>query len=150
MAEQDKWVSVLEDLVETCRDGEEGYRQAADHAEDPELRAFFNDQYQERGAFAQELENRISHLGKHGSKPRASTAGALNRAWIGLKQALGGEDGAILGSVEQGERAAIDHYQKALQQKLPEDIEQTLHSQLESLMAAQDFVKLARQRKRVA
>lgn len=150
MGEQERLVSQLEDLIQTCRDGEEGYRQAAQRVADPELREFFNDQLQQRGLFAEELERRVSHLGKHGDKPGTSVTGTLHRAWIGLKDSLGSGDNSLLASVEQGEHAAIDSYQKVLQHHLPEGLQQTVRSQLENIMAARDYVLAVRQRRKAA
>ena len=49
-------VSVLEELVQTCKDGQKGYQEAAAKVKRPDLKTFFNEQAQERGRFAEELE----------------------------------------------------------------------------------------------
>ena len=49
---QDDPISVLETLIETCRDGEKGYKDAAEHVKRPDLKAFFAEQSVERGRFA--------------------------------------------------------------------------------------------------
>ena len=61
----EKVISVLEKLIETCRDGQNGYRDAAEHTKSPQLRQFFNQQSIERAQFAGQLENELIHLGDH-------------------------------------------------------------------------------------
>ncbi|HEU0049448.1 MAG TPA: DUF2383 domain-containing protein, partial [Nitrososphaera sp.] len=57
-------VSVVEKLIETCKDGQNGYRDAAEHVTRPDLRSFFQEQSLERARFAQELESELPRLGK--------------------------------------------------------------------------------------
>ena len=37
----DKVISILNDLVETCRDGQDGFQEAAENATGPDLKRFF-------------------------------------------------------------------------------------------------------------
>jgi len=119
MMNQDDPISVLETLIETCRDGEKGYKDAAEHVKRPDLKAFFAEQSVERGRFARELETELARLGKTGKKESGSVAGAMHRAWIDTKANLGGGDHTILESVEQGEDSAKEAYEKALNASLP-------------------------------
>jgi uncharacterized protein (TIGR02284 family) len=115
-------IKILEELVETCRDGQEGYRDAADHVTDSNLRHFFNEQSLSRAGFAGELEQELIAAGKHDPNRSGSASAAMHRAWIDLKSALGGGDHAILTSVESGEDSATSSYKKALQNpNLPEN-----------------------------
>ena len=45
-------IKLLQQLVDTCRDGQNGYRDAADHVTDSHLREFFNEQSLARAGFA--------------------------------------------------------------------------------------------------
>src|SRR5581483_4325224 len=94
---------VVEKLIETCRDGENGYRDAAEHVKSPQLKQWFEQQSGERSRFAQELESLLSEIGERSKKESGSVSAAMHRAWIDLKSNLGGGDKAILSSVEQGE-----------------------------------------------
>ncbi|HZQ92760.1 MAG TPA: PA2169 family four-helix-bundle protein [Terriglobales bacterium] len=142
---------LLEHLIDTCRDGEQGYLDAADRVEDPELRGFFAEQARERGRFAVELRGELERLlGKWESTREGSVGGMLRRAWIDVKSALGGGDLAILESVEAGEDAARDAYQKALSQLLPPDLLGRLRTQAQSVYAAHDHVRMLRNRRRAA
>lgn len=53
-------VSVLEELIETSKDGHKGYQDAASHAKRPDLKTYFNQQSLERGGFAQELQAEVA------------------------------------------------------------------------------------------
>ncbi len=144
MMNQDDPISVLETLIETCRDGEKGYKDAAEHVKRPDLKAFFAEQSVERGRFARELETELARLGKTGKKESGSVAGAMHRAWIDTKANLGGGDHTILESVEQGEDSAKEAYEKALNASLPSEVQMIVRRQAESIRRAHDKVKSMR------
>jgi uncharacterized protein (TIGR02284 family) len=148
--ENERVIQVLTQLVETSRDGQRGYREAAENIENPELRAFFNDQSIERARFAGELESQIERLGEGDIKEIGSVGSALHRAWMGLKSSLGGGDHAILNSVESGEDAAKEAYEKALHEPLPNNIMLIVQRQAASVVAAHDHVKALRDRRKAA
>ena len=134
-------VSVVEDLIETCKDGQKGYQDAAEHAKRPDLKTYFNQQSSERGRFVQELQAELAKLGKPEKKVAGSVSGALHRAWIDTKANLGGGDKTILDSVEQGEDSAKEHYQKALSGSLPATMSEIVRRQAASVQKAHDKVK---------
>ena len=72
---------------------------------------------------------------------------ALHRGWIEVKQSLAGGDPSLLESVEQGEHAARESYQRALQAALPESILMIVGEQSGAILAAQDQVKALRDRR---
>jgi len=137
-------VSVLENLIETCKDGQKGYQDAASHAKRSDLKTFFNEQSLERSRFAGELEAELIRLGKPDKKVSSSVSAAVRRAWIDTKVSLGGGDKTILESVEAGEDNAKDTYQKAVTADLPENIAQIVRRQAASVLAAHDKVKSLR------
>src|ERR1700728_3323763 len=148
--DNDKTLSVLEDLIETCKDGQKGYQDAAEHVKRPDLKTFFNEQRLERGQFAEELRHEYSRLGKPDKKPSGSIAAAMHRAWIDTKVAMGGGDKTILESVEAGEDTAKESYQKAITGDLPENIAQIVRRQAASVQRAHDKVKSLRDEARAA
>jgi uncharacterized protein (TIGR02284 family) len=143
-------ISVIEDLIETCRDGQKGYQDAASHTKRPDLKTFFNEQSLERARFAGELEAELIHLGKPDKKVSGSVGGTLRRAWIDTKVSLGGGDKTILESVEAGEDNAKESYQKAITGDLPENIAQIVRRQAASVQRAHDRVKSLRDEARAA
>ncbi len=93
----------LQDLIRICRDGQEGYRDGAEHAKDPELKRLLNEVSLERAKFAGDLENEAVRWGKPDVDRSGTALGAVHRGWADLKAALGGGDDAILSSVETGD-----------------------------------------------
>ncbi len=142
MADINDGIDILEDLIETCRDGENGFRQAAEKVNEPEIRSFFLSQSTERAQFARELEAEVQRLGKGDPKRTGSAAGAIHRSWMGLKEALGGGTKSILESAEKGEDSARDAYQKALtDEDLPPSARPLVQRQAESVRLAHDRVR---------
>jgi uncharacterized protein (TIGR02284 family) len=142
--EENNAVSVLENLIETCKDGQKGYQEAASHVKRSDLKTYFNEQSQERSRFAGELEAELIRLGKPDKKVSGSVVGTLHRAWIDTKVGLGGGDKTVLDWLEHGEDTAKDAYQKAVTGNLPENIAQIVRRQAASVQRAHDKVKSLR------
>lgn len=137
-------MSVLENLMQVCKDGQKGYQEAASKVKRSDLKNFFNEQSLERARFAGELEAELIRLGKSDKKASGSTLGSLHRAWVDTKVALGGGDKTILDWLEHGEDTAKDAYQKAVTGDLPENVAQIIRRQAASVQAAHDQVKSLR------
>ena len=148
--DRDNVIDTLEKLIETCRDGQNGFRDSAEHVKDPELKAFFNELSLERSRFAGDLENEVIRLGKSDVDRKGSATAGLHRTWIDLKASLGAGDESILSSAETGEDNAKKNYEKALEQPLPEDVKGIIRQQAQSIFAAHDKVKLMRDRRKAA
>jgi uncharacterized protein (TIGR02284 family) len=134
-------VSVIENLIETCKDGQKGYQDAASHVKRADLKTYFNEQSTERGRFAQELQAELPKLGEPNKKVSGSVSGTLYRAWIDTKVSLGAGDKTILESVEKGEDNAKDTYQKALSGSLPTNVAEIVRRQAASVQKAHDKVR---------
>jgi uncharacterized protein (TIGR02284 family) len=137
-------LSVIENLIETCKDGQKGYQDAATHVKRSDLKTYFNEQSLERARFAGELEAELIRLGKPDKKVSGSVGGALRRAWIDTKVSLGGGDKTVLESVEAGEDSAKEAYEKAVAGDLPENIAQIVRRQAASVESSHDKVKSLR------
>jgi uncharacterized protein (TIGR02284 family) len=143
-------ISVVENLIETNRDGQKGYQDAAEHVKRPDLKNYFNQQSMERGRFAQELQAELAKLGKPEKKVSESAGGAMHRAWLDTKVALGGGDRTILESIEAGEDKARDAYNKALSGALPASVTEIVRRQAASLQRAHDKVRMLRDQAKAA
>lgn len=143
-------ISVVENLIETCKDGQKGYQDAAQHAKRPDLKSYFNDQSSERARFAQELEIELSKLGKPDKKVLGSVGGAMRRAWLDTKANLGGGDKTILESVEAGEDNARDTYKKALTGTLPPSLMEIVRKQAAIVQKAHDKARMLRDEAKAA
>jgi uncharacterized protein (TIGR02284 family) len=133
-------------LIESLKDGEEGYRQAAEKIKNPEYKRFFEQQSTERGRFATELQPFMGDK----EKDSGSVSGALHRTWIDLKGKLGAGDAAILSSVEQGEDSAKQIYEDALKASPPAELVAIIRRQYASVKNAHDRVKSWRDSEKAA
>jgi uncharacterized protein (TIGR02284 family) len=135
-------------LININRGGEKGCQDAAEHAKAAGLKSFFRQQAGERARFARQLETEMAQLGEPTTeKGSGHVTAALHRGWIEVKQSLGGGDPSLLESVEQGEHAARESYQKALQAALPESILMIVGERSGAILAAHDQVKALRDRR---
>ena len=144
MTHQDDTIDILEQLIETCRDGQNGYRDAAERIKRPEIRSWFNQQSLERGQFAGELETHVQRLGKADPDRTGSISGALHRKWFELKEKVAGSDESVLSEVERGEDNAKHNYEEALKKDLPADIRTIVERQAQSVFIAHDRARLLR------
>ena len=109
-------ISDLKGLVNIVNDGKEGYESASDATDSIELKGLFLKYSAQRAAYAMELKSHIAAHGGDSDNEEGGLLGVLHRTWIDIKQALSSkEDAAILSAVETGEKAAIEKYDKALE-----------------------------------
>jgi uncharacterized protein (TIGR02284 family) len=137
----DDVVDCLNNLIETCKDGQEGFKDAAEAIKDSELKTLFYEYSQQRAQFAAVLMELVRELGGDPTQS-GSTAGALHRGWIELKSAItGGSDEAILNECERGEDSAKDNYKEALERDLPGNIADVVRQQATAVQAAHNRVR---------
>ena len=140
--------TVLNDLIETCKDGEAGFRQAADHVSNPELKALLTRRAADCSDGAAQLQEQVSMLGVQ-PEDRGTAGGALHRGWLGLKSAVtGGSDLAVLEECERGEDVAKSRYQSALDEPLPPSILALVQVQYEGVLRNHDQMRDLRDRLR--
>ena len=113
--------SVLNHLIETCRDSERGFLSAASHVENPQLKALFTEMATQRARIADELTPHAQRLGGDAAA-EGTGAAALHRRWIDIKSMLKRhDDNAILVEVERGDGITLHAFQEALEGMLPPD-----------------------------
>lgn len=89
--DKDEVISTLNDLIETCKDGEYGFRSCAEHADSSELVSVFNRHAEECLQAARELQEHVVQAG--GSPDTGGTAsGAVHRGWVAVRSALSSYD----------------------------------------------------------
>src|SRR3954466_13019415 len=114
--------SLLNGLIETCKDGQHGFKTAAEDVKNDALRSLFQELSMERGRFIAELEHLVRSVGED-VEQSGSVAGVMHRAWIDLKSALSsGSEHAVLAECERGEDSAVAEYREALEHDLPVSI----------------------------
>lgn len=143
MSQTTENISTLNSVVETLKDGQEGFRQAAEAVKDGQLKSLFNELSLQRSKFAGELQNEVINLGEPKPEDSSSTAGAMHRAWINLKSAITSQDDhAILAECERGEDSAVAEYKKAMEEKeLSSPVRDILSRQYTEVKAAHDRVR---------
>jgi uncharacterized protein (TIGR02284 family) len=128
MAEHtERWT--LNRLIATCRDGERGFRYAANHLRNPVVKALFLEIASQREQFAADMLPHAQRLGG-ANESDGSLAGALHRGWMTLKDAVGPhEDAAIIREADRGERNALAAYEDALDGMVPPETRDLIERQ---------------------
>src|SRR3989440_12236846 len=108
MKEQKEIISVLDELIETLRDGQQGFRQAAESVSDPELKSLFRDYSDQRSRFVTALQTEARKLGEKEPDNDSTAAGGLHRGWMNLKAAVaGGDEDAMLHECRRAGDSAV-------------------------------------------
>jgi len=146
MVQQKETIATINDLIETLKDGQEGFRQAAEAVEDPKLKSVFNEYSLQRARFAGELQSQAVALGESEPEDSSSAAGAMHRAWINLKSAIAKrDDHAILAECERGEDSAVKEYKEAMEEEnLAAPVREIISRQYAEVQSAHDRIKLFR------
>jgi uncharacterized protein (TIGR02284 family) len=139
--DNDNVISTLNNLIETCKDGENGFRTAADGVKNSELRTLFNTYSQQRAQFAAELQAEVRNLGGDPANT-GSVAATLHRGWINIKSTVTGEDeGAVISECERGEDSAVKNYTDALNENLPANVQSIVQRQFTQVKEAHDRIR---------
>lgn len=138
------YVSVLNGLIETCKDGEEGFLKAAENVKRSDLKTVFTEYAHQRSQFASELQVEAARIGGDPAKG-GSVSGALHRGWIDIKGALTGKDDHnILEEAERGEDVAVSAYREALSKDLPSDFRSIVEKQSRQVLEAHNRIRALR------
>lgn len=133
--------SVLNHLIEICKDGQDGFRAASESAHNTNLKTLFGEYSLQRSKFAGELQQLVHQLGEKEEKTSSFTS-AVHRGWIDLRAALTkGEGHEILVECERGEDHAVEAYQEALTEELPVYIRSVIQAQYAEIQAAHDQIR---------
>jgi uncharacterized protein (TIGR02284 family) len=137
----DETGSTLNQLIQTCKDGEAGFESAAGAVEDPNLKRLFESYSQQRAEFAAELQLEVRRLAEDPVDSGHATA-ALHRSWMEIKAGVSGRnEGEIIEECERGEDVAVRAYEKALGSDLPGDIRIIVERQFLQIKAAHDQIR---------
>lgn len=132
-------VDVLQELATVCRDSQEGYKTAAEEAEDPELRSEFQDLARKRGQEADELDRLIRENGGEPAPRSGSLSGQAHRMFVSLRSALSSSDrAAVLNEVARGESYAEAAFDKAKRHALSGRLGETVQRLHDSVKQSRD------------
>ncbi|PKH43444.1 conserved hypothetical protein [Nocardioides alpinus] len=132
------------ELVETLKDGERGFAEAADKVRDSEHPAWAETLRRlstQRAGFHREIVE-LGHEYGDDVDESGSVAAAVHRGWLSLKDALTGDDaGAVLAAAATGEDHAVSEYDKALEMDLSAGFREVVTRQRAAVVVARDEVK---------
>jgi uncharacterized protein (TIGR02284 family) len=132
------------ELVETLKDGERGFADAADKLRDgehPEWATVLQRFSEQRAGFWREIVD-MGHAYGDDVDESGTVAAAVHRGWIALKDALTGDDAeAVLKAALTGEDHAVSEYEDALKMDLSAGFREVVVRQQAAVVAARDEVK---------
>ena len=138
-------VNTLNELIETCKDGEYGFNTCAEHTKTDDLRKQFTTRAHECRNAAGELQHLVF---EYGGEPevKGTASGALHRGWVAVLGAVAGSsDYRMLEEAERGEDAALARYRKALKNdQLPDSVRALVQRQMLGVQHNHDQVKALR------
>lgn len=137
-------VTLLEGLIEICKDGQQGYKDAADDIKDDnknkELTKILMDFYLQREKFMYELQLILKTFGGD-VELSGSLLGVIHRRWMDIKFGIAGNNNqAILKECLRGEKAAISRYNEVMNSDLPDPVKKTINMQLDEINEAYDII----------
>lgn len=133
--------STLNDLIQTCKDGEHGYQSAALLVDDLNLRHLFQSYAQQRAEFAAELQLEVRRLASEPAESGHASA-TVHRVWMDIKAGLaGGDEGSVISECGRGEDLAVRQYQDILDAGLPGDLRSIVERQYLQVKDAHDHVR---------
>ncbi len=144
-------VHTLNKLIETCKDGEAGFKVCAEDVKRPDMKQLFSQRSRQCADAAEELQRAVLELG--GEPEDSTSTGAdlhrrwvdLHRRWVDLKSLVTGKDEeAILNEAERGEDVAKERYSEALTQNLPPQVRSLVERQYQGVLRNHNEVRAMR------
>jgi uncharacterized protein (TIGR02284 family) len=139
--DKDDVIDTLNDLIETCKDGEQGFTQCAESLNNPSVQDMMMAAAGRCREAAEELQRQVQLLGGK-AETEGSFAGSAHRRWLDVKTAITGKsEAAVLGECERGEDVAKESYQRALEKELPAGIRAIVERQYRGVLENHDRVR---------
>lgn len=141
-------ISILNDLIETSKDGERGFSLAASATTDTELTSVFTEGERSCHDAVTELQRQVRMLGGSGEEG-GNAKDVADRGWMSVPSTTAERDVmSILEECERGEDYALARYQEALRHELPEPLRSLVQRQYQGVIANHDRVLELRERYR--
>ena len=124
-------ITLLRELMEISKDGEQGYKDASDDIKDKDMSIILFEFSVQRGEFVNKLRETIHRLGG-ATEFTGSVLGILHRRWMDVKFAVAGSDpSSVLSECLRGDKAALNKYEIQLDRVLPDNIRSVIENQYE-------------------
>lgn len=139
--DKDDVIDTLNDLIETCKDGEQGFMTCAEDIKNFPVKEMFMTAAQRCRDAAQELQREVQMLGGK-AETSGSFSGSAHRRWVDVKSAITGKsEASVLAECERGEDVAKKSYQRALEKDLPPNIRSIVERQYRGVLENHDRVR---------
>ena len=138
----DKVESTLNELIETLRSNQEGFKELGHRLQNDRAKRFFLEETQVRAEYAAELENELHRMGVHDvKKTGTSYMSKARHLWGELQVTLAVGQKALLSMAEKGDDAAKEVFTSALKEDLPLPLRELLQRQLTHIQRSHDRIK---------
>ena len=138
-------ISILNNLIETCRAGQSTFRNAAESIRNSEFRRLFNIFSQQRTQFITELQSEVHRLGgdTNSAGDTVSFSGAIPfRSSTTTKAAVMRDEASIIAECQREEEGAVNSYQEGLKADLPLDVQYVVKRQYMDIKDAYDRIRI--------
>lgn len=136
-----EYVTLLNGLIEICKDGEKGFREAAEDIEIGYYQILFQEYARQRSQFASALQQEVRKLGGNPDR-KGSMAGTIHRGWMNLRSSVNQKTNElIIRECERGEETALKNYKKALDLDLPETLKSLIQTQYQTIRHTHGRIK---------
>lgn len=131
--------ATLNTLIGTLLDSVDGYQKAAADTDNSRYAEMFNARARERQQAVTKLQAAVARLGGN-PEDDGTTAGAIHRGWLNLKEAVvGKDDQAIVNEVERGEDYLKEKFEAAMNHTdLPAEARAAVDEAWQSVKAGHD------------
>ncbi|GAA5075382.1 PA2169 family four-helix-bundle protein [Lysobacter panacisoli] len=113
MSKNDHEIRLINGLIETTIDSVNGYREAAEDAENPDFRTHFSRRASERQAAAAAMQAYVVSLGGK-AEDEGTVLASAHRVFVNLRASMSKGDEAIVMEVERGEDHIKHKFEDAL------------------------------------
>ncbi|MBC7788005.1 MAG: PA2169 family four-helix-bundle protein [Methylophilaceae bacterium] len=141
MLNNEDTVSVINNLIEISKDGEEGFFKSAQDVDNEQTKTYLILRSNQIKQSVYELQNLVRELG---GRPADSTStnGYLHGKWIELKAVIMAKDNlSVLNELERGEQVALHAYAVAAKKELPPEAAAIVLNQLNGTQRNHNEVK---------
>jgi uncharacterized protein (TIGR02284 family) len=143
----DRAVHVLNSLIETTLDSANGYRHAAEGADNPEFKAMFSERAGKREELSRRLQQEVRSFGGEPEDDQ-SLLGRIHNKFAEVRgDIMGRDDKGVIDEVERGEDVIKAKFEAALRDDdLPDTVRQRIMTEFASIKADHDTVSQLKHR----
>jgi uncharacterized protein (TIGR02284 family) len=137
----DHAVKVLNSLIETTLDSANGYKEAAEHVDNPQYKTMFAERSSKRMELSRRLQEEVRTFGGDPGDHQ-SMMGKMHNKFVGLKDKVtGSSDKSVIDEVERGEDVIKKKYEMARDDAdLPAEVRAVVTEAYQSVKADHDQI----------